>query len=300
MKKTDFPFKSTVQRSVYVALCCIAFCLTSPSLANDKCDDESFCIEQNSWQVGVAIGIGGRSNPLVDGDAIPYIILPDIAYYGESFYFDNAETGFQFYPSQRTSLEIYVVPNAERANFSFWHPSNIFIPAAGFESVDDPEALSGLSDDQTVSVNDVSTRKWALDAGLRVQWFDGAHNISASIAHDVSGVYQGLHATAQYVFTYTAQDWRLSLSPHVKWVSDELSNYYYGVGSEDTAFPELVYSADAGLQFGLNINGAFQIDEHWQWIATASYIKLHSGMSDSPLVENDYITSAFVGIAYRF
>lgn len=269
---------------------------TSP---ND-CSDSDYCIDENSWQLGLAVGLGGRTNPLVDGDAIPFIVLPDIAYYGESFYFDNGELGIQFFPNKYSSIDAYIAPNVERANFTFWHASNIFIPAASFATASDQPFPSGLSADLEISVDDISRRKWALDAGLRWQWHAQQHQLRLSIATDISGVHGGAHAIAEYRYRVLINNWQLSVSPHVKWMSAKLTDYYYGVNSTDTAIPELIYNAKQGLQYGLSANASYPINDQWHWLTRASLTQLHSGMHKSPLVEKSYVMSAFVGIAYRF
>ena len=77
------------------------------------CDDGQDCIEQGEWQLGIALGAGVRTNPLVDGDNIPLVILPDIAWYGESAYFDNGEAGFQWTLNDTFAHEVFVAPNLE-------------------------------------------------------------------------------------------------------------------------------------------------------------------------------------------
>ena len=43
------------------------------------CSANETCIEKSSWHLGIALGVGVKTNPLVDGDDIPLVILPDIA-----------------------------------------------------------------------------------------------------------------------------------------------------------------------------------------------------------------------------
>lgn len=264
------------------------------------CEDGSDCIAENSWHIGLAIGLGGRTNPLVDGDNIPLVVIPDIAYYAESVYFDNGELGWQFTPSTATSLEIFVAPNTEKANFSFWHTANILIPTTAFDSditIDEPTQSPHRD---SISIDEVSSRKWALDAGVRWQWYGDNHHISIALSRDVSGVYNGSHATVKYQYLTTFGDWKISLSPHLKWHSGALSNYYYGISEDDTEIGTLTYEARSGFQFGMSINSGYKINDDWQALFRVSGTQLHSGMTDSPLVEDNSIYSAFAGIAYRF
>lgn len=272
--------------------------MSEPSV---QCDNDHPCIAENSWQIGIAIGLGGRTNPLVDADTIPLIIMPDIAYYAESAYFDNGELGWQFTPSSTTSVELFVSPNIEKANFSFWHSANLLAPASVLDSgnIIDGEPAQGPQQDQ-VSIDDVQSRKWALDAGVRWQWFAQNHRFSVSVAHDVTNVYEGAHASFKYQYLTQLGDWHMSLSPHVTWHSDGLSDYYYGVRVTDTPLSELTYKASGGFQYGFSLYSAYKIDDHWHGLVRARVTRLHSGMIESPLVEDSNVYSAFAGVAYRF
>jgi hypothetical protein len=44
---------------------------------------------ESPWRLGVAMGYGERSNPLLNSDDLPIILDLDIAYFGEHFFFDN-------------------------------------------------------------------------------------------------------------------------------------------------------------------------------------------------------------------
>ncbi|GGW81407.1 outer membrane MltA-interaction protein MipA [Alteromonas halophila] len=245
------------------------------------------------------MGIGGRSNPLVDGDTIPYVLLPDIAYYGETFYFDNLETGVQFFPSSNTSIDVFVVPNAEKANFSFWHSANILIPAATLSS-------NGLVDKaqqepQRISVDDVSSRRWALDAGVRWQWHNRNHHVRLMLASDISSVYNGQHGALEYRYTTSpTQHLRIAVGTKLLYKGKGLSDYYYGIHADDKPASATVYTAAGGMQIGVDISALYRINNHWRWLARVGARRLHSGMTDSPLVEDNTVYTMFAGVAYRF
>ena len=120
----------------------------------NACEQQLECLFPNSWQLSVAVGVGVRTNPLVDGDNVPLLILPDIAWYGEAAYFDNGELGYQWYEEDTHAFETFVHLDAERSFFSFWDPANIFLPLdTSFVSspdFDNPEQAAPLE----VSKND--------------------------------------------------------------------------------------------------------------------------------------------------
>ena len=62
--------------------------------------------EEKSWRLGVALGYGMRTNPLIQSDDIPVVVDLDIAWFGERWFFDNGDLGFELFdrPSFTTNL----------------------------------------------------------------------------------------------------------------------------------------------------------------------------------------------------
>lgn len=265
------------------------------------------CIEENSWQLGVAVGIGARTNPLVDGDPIPLVVLPDIAWYGEQAYFDNGELGYQWQLQDSISTELFVAANTERAYFSFWHPANQFA-STGISSgnvsliVLQPEPKDGdsLTPQANISINEISQRRWSADAGARVNWLRSDSHWSATFAADLLGVHQGYYGQLSYQYRWQWDAWRFAANVSLTYKSRKLIDYYYGIDSRDTNNSQLWYAANHVWQpsVGLFINKP--LSKRWRWIGRFQFSKLGRGMTDSPLVSKQYVASGFIGMGYRF
>ena len=265
------------------------------------CENKLVCIEEDNWSIGVAFGAGARTNPLVDGDAIPLIILPDVAWYGEHAYFDNGEFGYQWQPKQDLTTEVFLRANTERAYFAFWHPSNIFLPTNSVTDGAGTPSPGGEEDPpRYISVDDIAQRDWSLDAGLRTNWFNDNDRWSFTVIHDALGVHNGFSATGRYQHDFEWQDWALATHLSVTYKSSNLIDYYYGISQRDTSDETLWYSAGSTFQFtgGLLFNKP--INQHWHWLGRIQITSLGSGMTDSPLVSKRYVTNMFFGVGYRF
>ncbi|WP_394221826.1 MipA/OmpV family protein [Alteromonas gracilis] len=266
------------------------------------CENKLVCIEEDNWSIGVAFGVGARTNPLVDGDAIPLIVLPDVAWYGEHAYFDNGEFGYQWQPHQDVTTEVFFRANTERAYFAFWQPSNILLPTsnatdgADTPNPDDPEG----EPPRYISVNDIAQRKWSLDIGVRTNWFNDKSRWSLTFIHDALNVHNGFSATGQYQHDFEWQDWTLSTHLSVTYKSNSLIDYYYGISERDTSDENLWYNAGSALQVtgGLLFNKP--LNQQWHWLGRIQFTSLSSGMTDSPLVSKRYVTNMFFGVGYRF
>ena len=269
------------------------FCFTAQA-----CEVESECVEQSSWKLGVAIGVGARSNPLVDGDTMPMIILPDIAWYGEAAYFDNGELGYQWLAEDKFAVETFVVFDTERAFFSFWEPSNVLFNTDVMTS-----SLPGFDTElasPNVSINDIAHRDWTINAGIRGHYYTPNGEWTASWQHDALNVHKGNKFELGYRHRWRVDDWRLSLGFTAHWKSQELLDYYYGLSFRDGVPLDLLYEARAGWQPQISMGLSHPISDNWQFLFRATYRKLNSGMTDSPLVDKKSVQSVFIGAAYRF
>ena len=56
----------------------------------------AFAAAESPWRLGIAMGYGERSNPLLNSDDIPVVVDIDVAYFGKYFFFDNGDVGLTF------------------------------------------------------------------------------------------------------------------------------------------------------------------------------------------------------------
>lgn len=282
--------------------CYICFMLVLTPSTSFACDDNEQCIEQDAWSIGVAFGLGAKTNPLVDGDPIPQVIMFDIAWYGENAYFDNAELGYRWLDDDNFSVESYITLDRERAFFNFWDPANILINIGlGVDSpvltpVPDPDSEPVEVDD--VSIDDIERRKWAILGGTRFSYYQGSQKWSLSLETDISGVHSGHRLGLSYQKSWVGDKWRFQIKPSISWKSDALIDYYYGLDEADAA--GTLYQGKGGFQPSISLFYAYEITPKWQLLFNSSYQSLHSGMIRSPIVNKKYVGSVFIGAGYRF
>lgn len=286
--------------------------LTNGQAFATECDESSdsnqltneACIESGQWSLGIALGLGAQSNPLVDGDTIPLIALFDVAWYGERAYFDNGELGLRWLSHDKLSFDSFITFDRERRFFDFWDPANILFrtslsPMPPAEDPDIPPITDSQNSDK-VSADDISTRRWALLLGNRLQYTQGLHQVSFTISTDISAIHKGHSAELSYRKVWQGDDWQLQFRPRVIWKSDSLIDYYYGIDKNDDVSNSLLYEGKSGFQAGLSVFYSYRLSEHWQIITNASYMRLNSGMVDSPLIEQNHTSSLFIGVGYRY
>jgi len=270
------------------------------------------CAPVDEWEFSLAIGAGLLTNPLHGGSDIPLIIIPEISYYGEKIFFENNALGYTFYEAPTFSLSAISLLNRENSFFNRWHPHNVFVPlnASGIsESQSDSAPGFGGPIDKDIpppeiEVDDVSNRKWALDAGLQVNWFLSEKNhLVMRLLHDVNNIYNGFNGKIEFTHRFAGfgtpnTQWKLTTG--VNWLSQQQVDYYYGIGENDTQDPNYFYQGGAALNPYIKIHSNYKLNKNWRITFTARSELLAKAISDSPLVEDEVIKTIFLGVVYDY
>jgi outer membrane protein len=282
------------------------------------CSGSETCIEKSSWQLGIALGVGVKTNPLVDGDDLPLVILPDIAWYADKAYFDNGELGYQWLNQPKFAFETFLTLERESAFFRFLHPANILAPTEGSSG----RFISAPSDSSTdnypnnsageplneniqgpltnLSIDKIANRKWAVNGGVRGHYFllDGEWQLT--FQQDISKMHKGHQVGLEYSHSWQWHDFRLGLRIGTDWKSARLIDYYYGVSQRDTDLSEFHFKGKSGWQTYMSINAQKPINKNWSWLANIGYRRLPNSLTSSPLIDQNSICNVFLGVAYRF
>ncbi|MDO3386452.1 MipA/OmpV family protein [Gilvimarinus sp. SDUM040013] len=100
--------------------------------SDDACRPEvEDCVPVGQWQFSVGVGLGGRTNPLLEGDDIPIVLLPEISYYGERFFFDTTSLGYTLYEDKRHLLNAVATVGLDSMYFSDISLGNFVIEGTG-------------------------------------------------------------------------------------------------------------------------------------------------------------------------
>src|SRR6185295_15738323 len=73
--------------------------------------------DEKNWRFGVALGYGQRTNPLIQSEDIPVVVDLDIAWFGERWFFDNFDLGFELVDNSRFTTNVVARLNSDRAFF---------------------------------------------------------------------------------------------------------------------------------------------------------------------------------------
>src|ERR1700678_302163 len=96
--------------------------------ADDDCKAPSTdCVAVGKWNFSVALGAGVRTNPLVGGQDIPLVVIPQFSYYGKRFFIDDLDLGFTLAENATNTLNLVASPGYDRVFFYRSDLQNIFV-----------------------------------------------------------------------------------------------------------------------------------------------------------------------------
>ena len=111
----------------------------APAASVDDCDAASpDCAVVGKWNFSLALGAGVRTNPLVQGQDLPLIVVPQFSYYGKRFYIDNLDVGLTALESAKNTLSLIASPGYDRIFFYRSDLQNIFVNIGGAAGTNPP------------------------------------------------------------------------------------------------------------------------------------------------------------------
>ena len=242
---------------------------------------------ESPWRLGVALGYGERSNPLVLSDDVPLVVDLDIAYFGERFFFDNGDLGLTFVDNTDVTISLMARVRSDRVFFGRTDTKFVVLDFAG----------APLESAVEFRVPD---RDYAIESGFELL-SDGAWgNLQLSAFHDVSATHKGFEVDANYGFGFRQGNWYIEPAIGVSYKSEDLNNYYWGVRPAESSPALPAYDAGDGLNARARLRAAYYFSRNWSFALSAEYERLNDDAAASPIVEQDSVLGWFAGVAFRF
>ena len=256
--------------------------------------------EEKNWRFGVALGYGERTNPLIQSDDIPVVVDLDIAWFGERWFFDNFDLGFELFERPSFTTNIVARVNSDRAFFSKTNTKYInFSYVSGGIQGPARDPGSGAIVEQPVKFKPPK-RDYAIEAGFEML-MDGEWGMAALRAfHDVSGTHHGYELSADYGFRWVRGRWSVAPAVGLSYKSKALSDYYWGVHADEATFLLPEYEVDGGIGWEAGLRTSYYVTKSVRIAVSANYERLSHSVSLSPLVEDKEVLGYFAGMAWQF
>jgi outer membrane protein len=112
------------------------------------------------------------------------------------------------------------------------------------------------------------------------------------VLHDVTDQNNGTEIRAALGIPLVESTGSLTASVGVTWKSAAIVNYYYGSAG--------IYAPGSALNPFIKLGYTLPMAGKWRFSAFAEYERLGNAIANSPIVEERYVATAFVGAIYTF
>jgi MipA family protein len=295
----DYP--GYVNNSMYAKLFkCVLMILAGIAQAqaatsDDDCKGTSDdCVAVGKWNFSVALGAGVRSNPLVTGQNIPLVVIPQFSYYGKRFFINDLDLGFTLAENTTNTLSLVASPGYDRVFFYRSDLQNIFI--GGLPGNAAPAAFVVRAAAASSTPNPVQfparARHFTYLAGP--EWTFKLSGVSGQldVLHDVTDQNNGTEIRAALGIPLVESKGSLTANVGITWKSAAIVNYYYGAAG--------IYEAGSAWNPFFKLGYTLPLKGKWRFSAFAQYERLGNAIANSPILEERFVATAFVGAIYTF
>lgn len=149
-----------------------------------------------------------------------------------------------------------------------------------------------------VDANLLDDRDDGLDAGLAASWSGRAGELKLHALADITDASGGYEVGVDYA--YALQWGRTTVVPGVgvRWMSDDLVDYYYGTLDEEVARGVPFYRPGSAVVPEVSIGFSWPLGEKWKLLGSLDYKFLPNEITESPLIEPDTDGSARLMIGF--
>lgn len=239
---------------------------------NTTVDIQLYKVLGERGRLGVGAGVIGRSSPYVGSNTTVLKAIPAITYNGERLQ--------------------WLGPNIQYgiAGSGWWRLAASASYRVGVYEESDSLALAGMGD-----------RDSTMMAGLGLRFeVPGGLNLSLRYEHDVLDKIGGGAATARLSKGYQTGLFRFAPQLQINWLSEELSNYDFGVSPQAATLARPVYTTGSTLSYELGFGSFIELTEDWLIVLNVSAEFLPSEIVNSPIVSDDHVIKGFAAITYVF
>ena len=268
-----------VMIAVGLALCALAITITLSAPANAQNANTESQRGQGAgekdpwlggnWQLG-AIG-KVESNPYRGADSTDLNGLPLIAYDAERMHIGTDEVDIKVWKNDFASVSF--IGGLRGAPFD----------------PDDSSYLNGMEDPDM---------GYDIGMGFATRLWRG--ELVGKYLTDVTDTHDGHEVDFSYSVPVQWGHARFKWGAGVTWQSENLVDYGAGVARNEVRADRAYYAPDATFLPHLDLSVAYPLTENLNIIGTGGVVYLSDEYTDSPIIDDDYVLSAGLGLVYTF
>ncbi len=227
--------------------------------------------EEDDNYIGAGLMMRDKPYTDVETSSMP---VPIVYFHKDKWFVEGVKAGFEFWKYEDLKLRGFIAPR-----------------------------LMGYEEEDSLTLHGMDDREMSLDAGFELKWLlQNMCDIEliASMAFDTLSVYEGQEAKIAAQKEIKGEIFVLKPSIGLKWQSEDLVNYYYGVKASEAVAGRPEYLPDQDYNYFANVDFYIGISKDLVLITSFGYEYLGNEIDDSPIVDDRSIMSGVVGIVKRF
>ncbi|MBT0571393.1 MipA/OmpV family protein [Curvibacter sp. CHRR-16] len=204
---------------------------------------------------------------------------------------NNLERGFPFIHYRSKTLDV----TTTNASYHFLHDGDWrWSVHVGWINVE-------AHDNATATVLDgTSKREPGWWAGPSVRYKNDWGQVTATIETDAAHNGNGYQVRMGYAKPFRIGYLQLTPSVHVRWLSNDYVNYYYGVRADEASASRPVYTPGAATASWVGLNAIMPVSRNDGFMVDYQMHQLGQSMADSPLVDKQRYERISVVYMHRF
>lgn len=223
-------------------------------------------------QEGFSFGVGASvsSNPYI-GEDTDARAVPILRYQGDGWRLGTDGAGVDLYRTAPLGVEAILSPR--------------------FSALDDPDSdeLDGID------------REITLDGGLSFTYDLGERTaVSATLLQELTGEHDGQEVDLSVSTGLSLGRVPLSLAGGMSWKSEGLGSYLFGVEDDEATADRPEYQLDGSVTPYLSLSSGYALSDVARLVGSVKVEFLPDEVTDSPIIEDDTVTSGFVGVQLSF
>lgn len=251
------------------------------------------------WQFSLGIGVGVRTNPVMDNSNIPLFVIPQVNYQGERFFLQNLDLGYEVWGDEHQQISLLLTPSYDQVFFHHWQASTFVSTletSSGFTKSNSQPTVDPLQ--QTINKRQLRERRMAALGGLEYSIQSEVVDFQLQALHELTNYYDGDEVRLALSKTIAFDRNEVKLTLGANWQSARSLDYFYGLHPSEA--PAQEYNPSSGVSTLMRFDWSYQLDEHWSLRFFTSYRRLSSAIANSPLTTSDNVVTAFAGGVYHF
>ena len=238
------------------------------SAQNDEPESAPAREGDRGWALGVGVVSSARPYVGADNELFP---VPLLEFHRGGFFVEGIRVGYRWGGQHAWRFEMYGSP-----------------------------LFAGLDPDDSPFLAGMEERRPSLDGVATLSWNRPHVGLALGLYSDLLDRNNGQRLRATAAFPVQAGRWRLSPSVGVIWYDDDFVDYYAGVRSEEAIPGRPAYEGSSTWNPEAAFSAIWFPGGRLMVLIGVDYQRLGAAITDSPIVDDDWILSGFAGLGFRF